>query len=43
MVIPLAKALIDAHHVEIESEGIINYKNILRKQVKVVTAIDELL
>jgi hypothetical protein len=43
MVIPFAKALIDAHHVEIESEGTINYKNILRKQVKVVTAIDELL
>ena len=43
MIAPLAKALIDAHHVEIESEGPINYKNILRKQVKVVTPIDELL
>ena len=43
MVIPLAKALIDAHHVEIQSEGLINFKNILRKQIKVITTIDELL
>ena len=42
MVIPLAKALIDAHHVEIQSEGLINL-NILRKQIKVITTIDELL
>ena len=43
MLIPFVKALIDAHHVEIQSQGLTNFKNILPKQVKVITTIDELL
>lgn len=42
MIISLAKALVSGNHVEILAEQL-NYKNVLRKQVKVITNIDELL
>ena len=42
IIIPLAKALVQGNHVEVVAEQL-NYKNILRKHVKINTKIDELL
>ena len=42
IIIPLAKALVQGNHVEVVAEQL-NYKNILRKHVKINTNIDELL
>ena len=42
MILPLAKALIAAGHVEIETGGDVNYRNVLRKDVKVLTNVKQI-
>ena len=42
MILPLAKALIAAGNVEIETGGDVNYRNVLRKDVKVLTNVKQI-